>query len=888
MDQNQNRRILIIDDNQAIHDDFRKILGNGDNGANGMAEAETAMFGFTPLTGPVTAHFEIESAFQGVAGLACVEHALAAGRPYAMAFINVRMPPGWDGIETTERIWKVDPELQIVICTAYSDYSWSDAIAKVGQSDRLVILKKPFDNIEALQLALALTNKWHLSRQARRKVNELGERVRESTIELTAINTSLRVEVAERKQAEEALRESREHYRNLVESQGEGVVITDLNRRFTFANPAAETILGAWPGQLVGKTLDEFVDEKNQAVIQEQFKLRQAGKKTSYEIEITAAQGERRQILITGTPQTDAEGRFSGTFAVFRDITLRKKAEQALRENQRLLKAILDNIPDPAWLKDPQGRYLLGNKSLARIYRRGSEEIVGKTVFDVFPEHAEQLTTGDAKVALSGKPTRTENCIPDAEGHNRWFDTIETPIFNEQGEITGQAGIARDVTERKEMEATLRESEARYRSLFENMLEGFACCRMIFDQDRPQDFVYLEVNAAFEKLTGLKNVIGKTATEVIPGIRKTNPELFEIYGRVALSGKPEKFETFVDGLKIWFSIAVYSYQTGHFIAIFENITERRQTESRLRESEERFRGLLEGSHDAIMLLAPPDWKFTYGNPAALEMFRANNLETLMAFDPWKLSPERQPDGKASADRAREMIETAVREGSHLFEWTHRRINGEEFQADVLLARMERDGKITLQATVRDITRRKQMEEDLRQKTARLEALVNSSPDGILVVNEQGEKILQNPQFNELLKIPRQIAEQSDDVAQLQYVVNSTKHPEQFKEKVLHLYAHPDETSRDEIEFKDGRILSAIQRPCWIKMEVPMAGSGCSGTSPSASARKKNCICNPRRWRPPPMALRSPIAPGSFSGSIPPSPGSRVMTAARLSARPRKC
>ena len=681
MDQNQNRRILIIDDNQAIHDDFRKILGNRADGADGMAQANTAMFGFAPINGAVAAHFEIDSALQGSAGLACVEHALAAGRPYAMAFIDVWMPPGWDGIETAERIWKVDPELQIVISTAYSDYSWNEAIAKVGQSDRLVILKKPFDNIEALQLALALTNKWHLSRQARLKVNELGDRVRESTNELMAINASLRAEVAERKQAEEALRESQEHYRTLVESQGEGVLITNLDRCFTFANPAAETILGAWPGQLVGKKLDDFVDEENQAVIQEQFKLRQAGKKTSYEIEITAARGEQRQILITGTPQTDSAGRFCGTFAVFRDITLRKKAERVLRESQRLLKAILDNIPDPAWLKDAEGRYLVGNKSLARVYRRGMEEIVGKTVLEVLPEHAAKLVQGDTEIVRSRKPARGEVCIPDADGNNRWFDSIETPIFDEQNEITGMAGIARDVTERKQLEAGLRESEARYRSLFDNMLEGFACCRMIFDQDCPRDFVYLEVNAAFEKLTGLKNVIGKTATEVIPGIRKTNPELFEIYSRVALTGKPEKFETYVDALGIWFSVAVYSYQKEQFVAIFDNITQR-----------------------------------------------------------------------------------------------------------------------------------KRIEEDLRLKTTRFEALVNSSPEGILVVNEQGQKIIQNPQFNELLKIPRQLAEQSDDHEQLRYVADSTKHPEQFREKVLHLYAHPEETSRDEIEFKDGRILDRYSAP----------------------------------------------------------------------------
>lgn len=128
-----------------------------------------------------------------------------------------------------------------------------------------------------------------------------------------------------------------------------------------------------------------------------------------------------------------------------------------------------------------------------------------------------------------------------------------------------------------------QESEARYRLLFENMLEGFAYCRMIFDQGHAQDFVYLDVNAAFERLTGLKDVTGKHVSEVIPGIRESDPELFEIYGKVAMGGKPARFETYVEALKTWFSIAVYSPAPEHFIAIFDVITARKLAEAEIRE-----------------------------------------------------------------------------------------------------------------------------------------------------------------------------------------------------------------------------------------------------------------------------------------------------------------
>lgn len=143
--------------------------------------------------------------------------------------------------------------------------------------------------------------------------------------------------------------------------------------------------------------------------------------------------------------------------------------------------------------------------------------------------------------------------------------------------------LREDIRLHEEFQKALRESENRYRSLFENMSEGLAYCRMIFENDRPQDFIYLEVNSAFEKLTGLKNVVGRKVTEVIPGIRESNPELFDIYGRVALTGKPESFEMFVEALKMWFSISVYSPERGFFVAVFDVITERKRAEGALRQ-----------------------------------------------------------------------------------------------------------------------------------------------------------------------------------------------------------------------------------------------------------------------------------------------------------------
>ena len=191
-----NRRIIIIDDNRKIHEDFRKILMPA-AAPLALQQARAALFGGTAPKAPDEL-FELEFADQGQQGFEEIRSARTKGQPYALAVVDMRMPPGWDGLKTIEHILNADPEIQIVICTAHSDFSWAQIAERLGVSDRLLVLRKPFDSIEVQQIAASLTRKWELGREVRLKVDDLAALVDERNRELQAANQRLEHDVEAR------------------------------------------------------------------------------------------------------------------------------------------------------------------------------------------------------------------------------------------------------------------------------------------------------------------------------------------------------------------------------------------------------------------------------------------------------------------------------------------------------------------------------------------------------------------------------------------------------------------------------------------------------------------------------------------------------------------
>jgi two-component system cell cycle sensor histidine kinase/response regulator CckA len=331
----KNNRILIIDDNPSIHEDIRKILcGDGERN-EALGSTKALLFGEEPSQSDRT-RFELDSALQGKEGLAMVQQAAEAGRPYALAFVDVRMPPGWDGVETISHIWKLYPDLQIVICTAYSDHSWAEMIRHFGKTDSLVILKKPFDNIEVLQLAHAMTEKWLLSHQVKSRLHDLDQAVSERTTELQSANEHLKKEIAERIQTEKELRLSEERFSKAFEASPIPLAIQTLRQdKFLDANQGFQELTGFNRAELIGRTPQGLHLWGGPAETTAMFKkLHQQMSVRNLPCRVRTKSGQLRDILLSVELfELDVEPLL---LTIAQDITEQIALESQLRQAQKM------------------------------------------------------------------------------------------------------------------------------------------------------------------------------------------------------------------------------------------------------------------------------------------------------------------------------------------------------------------------------------------------------------------------------------------------------------------------------------------------------------------------------------------------------------------------
>jgi len=424
-----------------------------------------------------------------------------------------------------------------------------------------------------------------------------------------------------------------------------------------------------------------------------------------------------------------------------------KATQIALLKSEERFRLLFDNNLDGVLLTQPDGAIIKANLAACKIFGRTETELkqVGRNgVLDVTdPRLAEAIQERSRKGKFEGELTglRKDGTAFPME--------VSSALFQDKDGNLQSSMVIRDITERNHAEKLLQDSEKLYRNLFESMLNGFAYCKMIYDNKIPQDFIYLKVNTAFESLTGLSNVVGKKVSEVIPGIRESDPELFDIYSRVALTGKSEKIEIYMKALKMWLIISIYSPQKEYFVSIFDVVTERKLSEKLIQENNSRLDLAMQAANMAWWEMDMATGNVIFEN-RKVEMLGYSpdtfkHYKDFMALvhpeDYEKTMNAMQGHINGSLDKYE--IEYRILTKSGAYKWF--------YDVGSIVKRDSKGKPQNIAGIVIDISVRKKSEELLVASEIRYRRLFESAKDGILILDaETGAIVDVNPYLVELL------------------------------------------------------------------------------------------------------------------------------------------
>jgi len=429
------------------------------------------------------------------------------------------------------------------------------------------------------------------------------------------------------------------------------------------------------------------------------------------------------------------------------------RSAAAVAESERRFRAVAQSANDTIISADSIGKVVGWNAAAERLFGYTEAEIIGQPLTVLMPERFRTLhSEGLVRMVAGGMPHVIGKTV---EVFGLRKDGSELPVELSLAQWQAADGqfftaIIRDITKRKQTEQALQESESNYRRLIENspdIVYTFSAKRgSIYCSSQVVSILGYSVEHLYahpflwnESIHPEdRAVVAKAIEEFKTGspfkieyrIKNAHGDWRWFYDR-AIGGREENGDFIIEGLAM-------------------DITERKQMEEALRISALKHQLLFESSRDALMILAPPSWKFTEANEMTLQLFGVSSVAEFTALGPWDVSPERQPDGRPSGEKAQEMIATAMREGSHSFEWEHQRLDGQPFAADVLLTRMELGKEVFVQATVRDITERKRIEERLRASEQKFMQFFMQLPIPLVIVNKDGVMARFNDRFTEVL------------------------------------------------------------------------------------------------------------------------------------------
>lgn len=545
-----------------------------------------------------------------------------------------------------------------------------------------------------------------------------------------------------RKQSEEKLMKSEAMLSAAITQSPAGIIIADApDVKIRYANPAAFGIRGSSDKPLTEIDVSEltniwntYYDDTITPYNFDELPLSRAiieGITTrNAELIIKNDKNETRWVSANAAPIKDSLGNIISGIIVFNDITERKKAEDALRDSEAKYRNLLETMQEGIWAIDSNAITILVNYSMAEMLGYSQEEILGRHLFDFMDEQGIELAKSNLERRKQGIREQHDFELIRKDNQRIYVSMVVSPMNDIYGNYTGAIAGVQDITSRKQIEAAMAESESKFRSLFDNINVGVALHEIITDKNnKPVDFIWIDANSVYESLTDLKKeeIIGKRGSVILP---VTEHKWIEIFGNVALNGRPLILENYSESLKKYFELHVYSPKHNQFAIAMKDITERITTEEALRASEERYRKLSEDMPIYISTFLP-DGTLLYVNQAlavitghtAEELTGRNFFDFLSDDDRYELKNRLNNMIRKNQTVTHEQIYKGINGNVRYQQWTNRAF----FDGDELKY---------FQAVGIDTTDRKLAEIALRQSEDKMSSIFRVAPAGIGVVKDR--------------------------------------------------------------------------------------------------------------------------------------------------------
>lgn len=571
---------------------------------------------------------------------------------------------------------------------------------------------------------------------------------------LSYTNIKLAKTLSDFKKSQDKLKESEERFKTVADFTYDWEYWLDPKKNFVYVSPSCERITGYAPDEFIKDPdlLEKIIhpDDADLLIkhLREEFMSDQP--KDFIQFRIFNKQGDVRWIGHGCQPVYNDKGEFLGRRASNRDITNRKNIEDKLKQSKDWLSFTQRAAKSGFWDWDMKTDELTWSPEFLELFGLPDNT---EPSFDVwleilYPEDRESAMEEINRAIDDHDFLINEYRVKISQKKEKWIRALGTVYYDEKDHPYRMSGICIDITKIKTDAAKKQEAELKYRSLFDNMLNGLAYCKMIYKDDEPTDFIYLNVNESFKSLTGLKDVKGKKISEFAPGIKESDPKLFEIYGRVASTGQSETFEMYVDALEDWFSVSVYSPEKGYFVAVFDVVTNRKKSEKKLKESEKRLKMGMDIAKLAYWEYNPKKDSFYFNDQFYNLMGTSSQKEQgyEMSFQDYSTNFIPTEEKTALTKEIKKAFETDDNNYSSTLQHKVIKRDGEKryMLAKFVVVKNKKGETIKLMGVNQDITELKVAEEELLTSEKKYRTLFESDPDYTILLGSDGKLVDLNP------------------------------------------------------------------------------------------------------------------------------------------------